>query len=297
MDVWPVPVPPSRLGESPLWHPTESRLYWCDIAARQLHRYDPITGVHEHWGFDSEPASCAPLLDGGLLLAMRDGLWRFDPEHSRRTRLARPPYDPTVERFNDGKADAKGRFWIGTIYEPREPAWAALYCFDAGRLERRAEGVTVSNGLAWSPDGRTMYWSDTKARTVYAMDYDLPSGTASRRRVFAQFALRLPAAGPAGYGGRPDGAAVDTEGCYWVAMYEGARLLRLSPGADVLTDIALPLRCPTMPCFGGSDLKTLYLTSAREARPAAELVTMPLSGCVLQLRVDVPGLPANFAQL
>lgn len=297
VDVCPVPVPPSRLGESPLWHPAESRLYWCDIAAHELHRYDPDTSVHEHWVFDSEPSACAPMLGGGLLLAMRDGLWRFDTEGGRRTRLAEPPYDPAVERFNDGKADAWGRFWVGTIFEPREPALAALYCFDAGHLERRADGITVSNGLAWSPDGRTMYWSDTKVHAVYAMDYDLSSGAVSRRRLFAQFASRVQTAAPAVYGGRPDGAAIDAEGCYWVAMYEGARLLRLSPSAEVLLDLALPLRCPTMPCFGGSDLKTLYLTSAREARPASELVAMPLSGCVMQLRVEVPGLPVNFARL
>lgn len=292
----PVPVPPCRLGESPFWHPAESVLYWCDIPGRALNRWDPQRQLHEHWGFDCEVGSCAPLLEGGLLLAMRDGLWRFEPASGQRTRLAEPPYDPAEQRFNDGKADAKGRFWVGTIHEPRDRPAAALYRFADDALDRVAGDITVSNGLAWSPDARTMYWADTAAHRVQAFDYDVGTGTPSARRVFAQFDPP-DAARPAAYRGRPDGAAVDTEGAYWVAMYEGARLLRLAPDGRVLRDIALPAQCPTMPCFGGADLKTLYVTTARERRSAGELAALPWSGCVLQARVDVPGLPVCFARL
>jgi sugar lactone lactonase YvrE len=232
---------------------------------------------------------------GGLMLAMRDGLWHFDPASGERTRLAEPPYDPARERFNDGKSDALGRFWVGTIYEPRDPALAALYCWSQGELRRMADGITVSNGLGWSPDGRTMYWSDTKAHTVHAFDVDGHDGSLSRRRVFASFPVKQAGQPLDGYGGRPDGAAVDAEGCYWVAMFEGQRVLRLSPAGEVLREIRLPVRCPTMPCFGGADLKTLYITTARENRPAEELAAQPLAGCVLALRVEVPGLPAQFA--
>jgi sugar lactone lactonase YvrE len=127
---------PSLLGESPMWHPREQRLYWCDIAGKRLNRFEPKTGNLAHWDFETEPASCAPRLDGGLLVAMRDGLWRFDVASGERTQIAEPPYDTTVERFNDGKADPQGRFWVGTIYEPREPAKAALYCLDGSELQR-----------------------------------------------------------------------------------------------------------------------------------------------------------------
>jgi sugar lactone lactonase YvrE len=226
---------------------------------------------------------------------MRDGLWRFDPRDGTRRRLARPPYDPGKERFNDGKCDPRGRFWVGTIYEPRDPPLAALYCWDGHQLQRKADGVTTSNGLAWSPDGRTLYWSDTKAHTIFAFDFDVATGTLSRRRVFATFAPRQDAPDLDAYGGRPDGAAVDAEGCYWVAMYEGQRVLRLSPDGEVLREVILPVRCPTMPCFGDTDLRTLYVTTARENRPAAELAAQPLAGCVLSLRVDVPGLPVHMA--
>ncbi len=287
-------IAPSLLGESPLWHPVEQVLYWCDIPGHRLNRYNPADGRHQHWQFELEPSCVVPWLDGGLLLAMRDGLWRFDPASGQRQRIAEPPYNPAGQRFNDGKADAQGRLWIGTIDDQRLPQ-AALFRADQRGVQRLADGITVSNGLAFSPDGRTMYWADTKAHAVYAFDVDGASGSLSRRRVFQQFALRAPGQPLSAYGGRPDGAAVDAAGAYWVAMFEGQRLLRFAPDGALLAELPLPVRCPTMPCFGGPDLKTLYISTGRENRPADELAAQPLAGCVLQLRVDVPGLPAHWA--
>jgi sugar lactone lactonase YvrE len=291
-----LPVAPSLLGESPLWHPDEQVLYWVDIPGRQVRRFDPASGGHNAWPVDSEPACIAPLLGGGLLLAARDGLWRFDTATGARARLAAPPYDPAGQRFNDGKADAQGRFWVGTIDDRREPR-AALYCLAGGELRRMADGIAASNGLAFTPDGRMLLWADTKGHCVIAFDLDPADGSLSRRRVVRQFPLRDAHAPLQGYGGRPDGAAMDSEGAYWVAMFEGQRLLRLSPAGDLLAELALPVRCPTMPCFGGRDLRTLYVTTARDKRPADELAAQPLAGCVLQCRVDVPGLPAHVAHL
>lgn len=295
-DIAALPLAPSLLGESPLWHPVEQALYWCDIPGRQVNRYQPRTGRHDEWSVDSEPACCAALLGGGLLLAARDGLWRFDPGSGERSRLAEPPYDPARQRFNDGKPDAQGRFWIGTLDDQREPR-AALYRLDGGALDKVADGITSSNGLAFSPDGRTLYWADTKAHAVYAFDVDGSDGSLSRRRVFQQFAPRADGQPLAGYGGRPDGAAMDAEGGYWVAMFEGQRLLRFTPDGRLSAELPLPVRCPTMPCFGGPDLKTLYITTARDKRPPEELAAQPLAGCVLQLRVHVPGLPAHLVVL
>jgi len=288
---------PALLGESPVWHPGEQVLYYCDIPGHSLQRFDPSTQVLTLWSFDAEPASLAPLLGGGLVLAMRDGLWRFDSATGERTRLADAPYDPGKERFNDGKCDPQGRFWVGTIYEPRDQALASLYCFSARKLVRKQAGVTVLNGLAWSPDGRTMYCSDTKAHTVFAFDFDPASAALANKRVFASFPVKQAGQALDTYGGRPDGAAVDAEGCYWVAMFEGQRVLRLSPLGEVIRNVRLPVRCATMPCFGGADLKTLYITTARENRPEAELAAQPLAGCVLALDVDVPGLPANYCSM
>lgn len=282
---------PALLGESPLWSPAEGVLYYCDIAGRALHRFDPVDGRAEQWSFESEPGCCALAEGGGLLLARRDGLWHFDPATGASELLAEPPYDPTVERFNDGRCDARGRWWIGTIYEPRQPALAALYCFERGRLARVQGDVTVSNGLAFSPDAETLYWADTTSHSVFALPYNIETGRAGPRRILKRFAPRLPGQSLADYGGRPDGAAVDAEGCYWVAMFEGARVLRLSPAGEVLSELRLPVQCPTMPCFGGPDLRTLYITTARHNRPANELQHQPDAGRVLAVRVEVPGLP------
>ena len=302
IEIQALPVPPSLLGESPIWLAEEGALYWCDIAGRALHRYTPAGAAHTQWLFDSEPGCCAPLPGGDLLLALRSGLWRFSPVSGRRECLAAPPYDPAHERFNDGRADALGRLWVGTIYEPRTSPRAALYRWACSRLERMAGEITVSNGLAFSPDGGTMYWSDTTAHRIFAFDFDAAAGRLSRQRVFAEFPLKQPgqdlalALALVHYGGRPDGAAVDAEGAYWVAMYEGQRLLRLAPDGSLLQEVLLPVRCPTMPCFGGPDLRTLFITTARDKRPPAELAAQPLAGCVLTLRVAVPGLPVNFAR-
>ena len=282
-------------GESPVWHPREQVLYYVDIPGKRVQRFDPKTADLRHWAFDTEVSCLAPRVDGSLLLAMRDGLFRFDPATGRRVELAEPPYDPKTERFNDGKCDPKGRFWVGTIYEPRKPALAGLYCWSHGKLTLRADGITNSNGLGWSPSGATMYWSDTTSATVYAFDADPATGEVARRRVFASFPVKQPGQPLDGYGGRPDGAAVDVEGCYWAAMFEGQRLVRLSPDGEEMQSLPLPVRCPTMPCFGGPDLKTLYITTSRENRPALEIADQPWAGCVLAVDVDVAGLPANMA--
>jgi len=290
-----VAVPePCRLGESPFWHPGEQVLYYCDIPGRQLCRHDPHSGRLDRWDFDTEPTAIAPLADGRLLMALRSGIGSFDPRAGRLEMLAEAPYDTATQRFNDGKCDALGRFWVGTIVEPREPALGTMQCFAHGVLKERFDGVSVSNGLAWSPDGRTMYWADTHFGCVQAFDFAPDSGELSRRREFVRFAGSD--AGDA-YLGRPDGAAMDSEGCYWVAMYDGQRVLRLSPEGRILRQLMLPVRCPTMPAFGGRDLKTLYVTTARERRPSAELAAQPLAGCVLAIDLDVPGLPVNFALL
>ena len=291
-DVRPV-SDPCLLGESPMWHSAEQALYWCDISGRALHRLEPHSGACQRWDLPCEPSACAPMVDGRLLLAMRDGLWRFDPHTGCRTRLAAPPYDPTCERFNDGKCDPQGRYWVGTIYEPRDPPRAALYCWDGRELKRRADGITVSNGLAWSPDGATMYWSDTKSHRIWAFDFDGSDGSLCAQRLLREFPKRDPEQPLSAYGGRPDGAAVDADGAYWVAMYEGQRLLRLAPTGELLAEVELPVRCPTMPCFGGADLRTLYVTTVSEGRPAEERRAQPWAGAVLALSVPVPGLPVH----
>ena len=290
--VEPAGLVPASLGESPLWHIGEQCLYYVDIVERQVLRLNPANGDLRHWQLDSEPGCIAIAMGGGLAVAQRNGLFWLDPDSGELRQISAAPYDAAGQRFNDGKPDGQGRFWIGTIDDARRPA-AGLYRYADGRFELMADGIVTSNGLAFSPDQLKLYWSDTKAHQIYRFDFDPQTGSLGPRQVFAEFPSRQPEQPLADYGGRPDGATVDVEGCYWVAMFEGQRLLRLSPQGQVLREVKLPVRCPTMPCFGGPDLRTLYVTTARENRSAAELSEQPLAGCVLRLRVEIPGLPAN----
>lgn len=275
-----------QLGECPLWHVQEAALYWIDIDGRAVHRFTPADGAHRSWAMPSEPGCIARNAAGGLLVALRSGLALLDTASGTLSDIAPAPYDTQTTRFNDGRCDAAGRLWVGTIYEPRDHPNAALFCVEHGAIRDSGKRATVSNGVAFSPDNKTLYHADTTAHRITAYDFDVDSGATGASRLLKQFSLN-------NYGGRPDGAAVDSEGAYWCAMYEGGRLLRLSPAGAVLREILLPVRCPTMMAFGGDDLRTLYITTVSKNRPAAELEQYPLSGCVLSLRVDVPGLPEH----
>ena len=292
------PLTPERfgLGESPFWHPQEQTLYWLDIAANTVLRANVYMGTTERWLLPQTPGCMAPAARGGLVIALRDGIYKAREWGGALELIAPALHDPATTRFNDGKADALGRFWVGTIYEPRTSPAAQLFCMSGDGLQAKASHATVANGLAFSPDARKLYWADTTAHVIRAWDWNAQANALSGERVFQQFSIKPPGWQPGhlGYGGRPDGAAIDSQGNYWCALYEGARLVKLSPTGDVLDDIPVPAQCPTMPCFGGDDLQTLYLTTASEKRPNAELQALPLSGCVLSMRVAVPGLPINF---
>ena len=292
---------PSELGESPFWHPQERLLYWVDIPGCKIVRANPVTGAMQTWDMPMEPGCIAPAASGGLVVALRDGIYRAHEWGVGLRLLHRIDHDVATTRFNDGKADPLGRFWAGTMFEPRSAAVAELLVLDCrdGRtpqVQRMAGGATIANGLAWSPDQRLVYWADTPQHCIRVWDWDAQRNVMSGEREFYRVEAK-PAnwhAGMPGYRGRPDGAAMDTQGNYYAAMFEGRRLLKLAPDGTVLEDIETPVMCPTMPCFGGDDLKTLYFTSARHNRPAQELARMPQSGCVFSARVEVPGLPVNL---
>ena len=273
----------ASLGEGPVWSPRERVLYWVDINAPALHRFDPKTG---HDTAMPMPASigCFALRDrGGFVVALRDGIHLADGQGRLERRLAAAPYDTATHRFNDGRCDRQGRLIAGTMNERRDGATAALYRLDpSGHLEPLVTGITISNGLAFSPDGRTMYHADTAARAVQCYDYDVDAGAPSNRRDFVRWS------GPTD---RPDGAAIDSQGHYWVAFYRGGKVMQLAPDGSLVAEHPLPAMCPTMCAFGGPDLRTLYITTARQERDADELARLPQSGGLFSMRVDVPGLP------
>ena len=273
----------ASLGECPIWSAVEQALYWVDINAPSLNRFDPATGQNTVMPMLESIGCFALRRSGGFVVALRGGIWFAQRDGSLLRRVAPAPYDPLHHRFNDGRCDPRGRLIVGTMNEKRDGTTGALYRLDADcTLTRILLDMTISNGLAFSPDGRAMYHADTPAQLITAHDYDAATGTPSNARIFASFTDP---------GDRPDGAAVDSEGCYWTAQYRGGKLKRMAPDGRLLTEVALPAMCPTMCAFGGRDLRTLYVTSARQQRDAEELARLPLSGGIFSMRVSVPGLP------
>ena len=271
------------LGECPLWSVGEQALYWVDIHAPALNRFDPATGANVAMPMPESIGSFAFRAKGGFVVALRGGIWLADANGRLERKVADAPYAGAHHRFNDGRCDRQGRFVVGSMNERRDAPSAALYRLGGNLvLHELFGGLTVSNGLAWSPDGRTMYHADTPTHTVRAYDYDTGSGAIANAREFVRWT---------GETDRPDGGAVDAEGCYWTAFFRGGKVLRISPAGRTLAEYPIPAMCPTMCAFGGPDLATLFVTSARTMRDPDELARLPLSGGIFAMRVDVPGLP------
>ena len=281
----------AALAECPLWSPTEKKLYWVNISGCTINRFDPATGSNEHWSMPSEPGCIGLAAGGGLIAALRDGFYRFFPPDGRLEKVADAPYDMSCMRFNDGRCDSAGRFWAGAMYEPRTADKAAVYCLERGKVRTgwgpdENLGVKVSNGMAFTADGRHVFQSDTPNHVIYRFAFDAEKGTVGERREFA----RLPDnRTDIGYGGRPDGAAIDSAGNYWSAQYEGRRVLRFSPEGEITGMVRVPARRVTMVAFGGADLRTLYITTAREGAGDAELLNDPQAGGIFACAVDVAG--------
>lgn len=265
-----------QLGESPVWCPQRQTLLFVDVTGRRLLEFKPASGVLDCRALDEDIGCVAPAKDGGFIAGLRSGIWLLNGQREKRHMLAGNPEDCAVSRFNDGRVDPIGRFLVGTIDEPKAGGRAGLYRYDRRGLVRLVGELLTSNGLAFSPDGRTLYHADTPRFVINRYDYDVASGTAENRRVFVQL-------NPSAHDrGRPDGAAVDVQGCYWTALYEGGRVQRYDPDGRLMSEYGVPVRSPTMPAFGGADLKTLFVTTARDPKGG---------GGLYAAEVDVPGLP------
>lgn len=274
----------TALGESPVWSAEEQALYWVDVLAPALYRLDLATGARQSWWLPELIGSFGLRAGGGAVLALRNGLHLLDFQTGALTFLTPDPEDdqPTT-RLNDGKVSPDGRFWVGSMdHERHSRPLGGLYRLDPDHsCHQILSGLTISNGLAWSADGKTMYHSDTAAEVIHAYDYDSASGAIGNRRVLAS--------GPKT--GRPDGGATDMEGYYWSAGVSAGVLNRWSPDGRLDRQIKLPVPRPTCPCFGGPDLKTIFITSIRHGLSPEQLAQWPLSGGVFAIEVDVPGVP------
>lgn len=289
LDFKPLSHTACQLGESPRWHAGEERLYWTDIDGRTLWRIRLDGGGAESAALEQK-AGCIVLRErGGLVLAMEDGVYAGDPFGGGGLEQLCPHPDPAFAakggRFNDGRCDARGRLWVGTM-DPERKGQAALYRLDPKdmRMEAMQEGFSTFNGLAFHPNGREAWYADSRQWSLYRSSFDLEQGTIGPRELLREWPKeRSPA--------RPDGAAFDRDGCYWTALFEGAGVARLDGDGEIVFEQGVPAGFPTMPCFAGPGLAQLAVTSALGSEPEAELAQNPAAGRVLLARTAVAGLP------
>src|ERR1051326_2453836 len=247
------------LGGGPRWHPVERALYWIDAFKPAVHRLDPHSGKLDSWTPPEKLGSFAPRIDGGLLIAGRNGLARYDPASGRLERIVDPEAGGAVNILNDGRCDARGRFWVGSMSKTMARASGQLYRLERGRLDAADDDIWVSNGVCFAPDDTKMYFADSHVRTIFVYDFDLAAGTLGARRVFATME------GP----GVPDGSSVDADGFIWYAVFDAGCLIRYAPDGRVDRTVALPVSRPTACAFGGPDPATLYVTTAPLRPPRA----------------------------
>lgn len=276
------------LGESPLWDDRAQALYWVDIRRPALRRLIPQRAEVRTWPLPDLVGAIALVDDGRLLLALGDEVTLFDPETGAFEPLAHLPRRIDGHRFNDGRCDHQGRFFIGTMHNVTRAPEGVLYRLQGrGALQPVMHGLCIPNSLCWSPEGTTMYFADSLQHAIQAHDYDPVTGLPGPGRAFA-------ACEPPGF---PDGATVDAEGCVWSAQFRASRVVRHAPDGRIDRVIPLPVDKPTAVAFGGPLLDRLYITTASQFMTPEELAAQPLAGALLALDVGVCGLPEPRFQL
>lgn len=283
------------VGEGPFWDEVEQALWWVDIAGRSVQRWQPATGDHRRWPMPDFPSAVVLREQGGLLLAMRDGLYFMDPVTGALELFCAPDAERPDNRSNEAKCGPTGDFWLGTMdnnlypdgspREMRNDRGALYRVRPHGSFSREVDDVGLSNTLAWTDGGRTLLFADTLTGVISAFAVRDDGGLGDRR-VFSD--EKLP--------GYCDGSTIDAEGYLWNARFAGSCLIRFAPDGRVDRRIELPLTNPTCCCFGGPDLKTLYVTSARFGLSRDQLARNPIEGALLAIATDIPGTPsARFA--
>lgn len=278
----------ATIGESPTWAAAEKALYWIDVKKPALYRYDPTTGSQRCWSMPGDiGAFCLVGEPRGAVVALRQGIFRLDFASESLTRLASPPYDPALFRFNEGACDIAGRFWVGVMFDPLRvstppPQISSLHSFTLrDGLRHEPDAAELHNGMAWSPDGSRFYLSHSQTREVFTHAFDPAGGRLGARTLFARIPETL---------GLPDGAAVDSQGGYWCALHGAGRLRRYAATGAVDRDIVLPVSQPTMCAFGGEALDVLYVTSATDKLTPEQRRREPLAGALLRLRPGETGV-------
>ena len=275
---------PATLGEGPVWDHRTQQLIWVDIEGCRLHLYDPVTETDRYFQLEQMVGVAVPTQDEGkLLLGLADGLAYFELESRKLTYISKVERELPQNRFNDGKCDGAGRFWAGTmgIQPPRQGA-GNLYCLHPDlSLEKKVEGATISNGLAWTADGKTMYYVDTPTMKVVAYDFDLSNGNISNERTVIEIPDNM---------GMPDGMTIDENGHLWIALWGGFGVGCWDPASGKLLEKIEVAAPHTSSCtFGGPDLDYLFITTARSGLSGKQLGSSPLSGSLFGVKLEVKG--------
>ncbi|MBC7768192.1 MAG: SMP-30/gluconolactonase/LRE family protein [Phycisphaerales bacterium] len=270
-----------QLGEGPLWDADAQRLYWLDIKQRRLHWFEPASGRAEALQLDVQATALGRRAQGGLVMACAGGVGVFDVAARRFELRVRIEDDLPGNRTNDGHVGADGRFWFGTMADNGEGRTGALYRLDPDwRCAQMESSLGIPNAIVIDASGETLYMADSAAHELYAYPLNARTGELGARTLLASTTPPI----------TPDGAAIDAEGYIWSAQWDGWRLVRYAPSGAVDRIVAMPVSRPTSCAFGGPDLRTLYITSARVGLEAEALAGEPLAGGVFALEVETPGL-------
>jgi sugar lactone lactonase YvrE len=272
----------AELGEGPVWVERDRALWFTDIKCRKIHRYDPASGARDTWSAPEQVGFVLPAERGGFIAGLMSGLHRFDEKTGRFTLIEEMEPERPNNRLNDGVADPSGRLWFGTMDNDERGKTGAFYRFERGAVVPTGiEGIAITNGPALSPDGRILYFVDTRGGTIDAADVGEDGSLGPSRR----FARIDPAEG------FPDGPTVDSEGFVWISLYAGWEARRYSPAGELVGRVRFPVANITKIAFGGEDLRTVYATTARQLLTPEEIERQPQAGDLFEFRVDVPGLP------
>jgi D-xylonolactonase len=270
----------AELGEGPLWHAATRTVYFVDIKGRQVLCCSEDGTLRRSWTAHQQIGFIVPVAGGGFVCGLEDGLYRFDPVSGEFSTLRSVEHNLPGNRFNDGYVDAHGALWFGSMDNSEERPSGSLYRLGAGRgLSVQDSGYIITNGPAVSPDGKTLYHTDTLKKQIYAFDL-LPDGGVANKRSFVTIQGE----------GYPDGMAVDADGCVWIALFGGARIERYSAQGALLGQVAFPCPNITKLAFGGDDLRTVFVTTARKGMSDEARARLPLAGGLFSFRVETPGL-------
>ncbi len=277
----------SVLGEGPIWNDKKGQLYWIDIERRQLHMYTPGTGRSKSFPTNERIGTVVPVASGGALVALQNGIFTMNLSNGAM-KLINNPLDTVADvRFNDGKCDPAGRFWVGSMAMNDKQGTASLYMMnDQHQVKKILDNVTISNGIIWSLDQKTMYYIDTPTMQIQAFDFDVTTGNITNPRVVVSV--------PEGMGA-PDGMTIDEEGMLWVGMWGGRAVARFNPeNGKLMQKIEVPAVNITACAFGGAQLDTLYITTATQGMSAEQLKKYPHAGGLFAFVPGVKGVPASF---